>query len=67
MMNEHYLEYLALNSILQDYLIAAALTFNSKDNYGWYANGMKFKIDLDKLKDRITELQKRFLKDYVIS
>lgn len=67
MVNEHYLEYLALDSILQGYMSFDSLSKNPKNNKGWYADGTKFIVDLDKLKERVTELQKRFLKDYVIS
>lgn len=67
MVNEHYLEYLALDSILQGYMNSDSLIKNSKNNKGWYADGTRFVVDLEKLKERVTELQKRFLKDYVIS
>lgn len=63
---EHYLEYLALDSILMGYTRADALNFMSPDVFEcWFADGTKHSIKLSKLKDRVTELQKMFLEEYL--
>ena len=68
MINECYLEYLALDSILQSYMSAEELTKNRpRECTMWYANNTQEKIDLTKLKDRITKLQKEFLEPYIIN
>lgn len=59
MTNERYLEYLALDSIIQgyvDYYREECHLLNSH-----------MKIDLDKIKKRIIELQKEFLEPYALT
>ena len=55
MINERYLEYLALDSILQGYV-----------DVSYFLNN-HMQIDLDKLKNRVIELQKEFLEPYAIN
>lgn len=59
MTNERYLEYLALDSIIQGYV----------DYYReeCYLLNSHMKIDLDKIKKRIIELQKEFLEPYALT
>lgn len=64
MVNERYLEYLALNSILQDYVEMICLNDYYQDECYLLNNHMQ--IDLDKIKARVIELQKEFLAPYVI-
>lgn len=64
MVNERYLEYLALDSILQGYLEIRCLNDYYHDECYLLNNHMQ--IDLDKLKARVIELQKEFLAPYVI-
>ena len=59
MINERYLEYLALRSILPTY-------DNSAEYNVRYANHTSIKINIVKLRDRLTELQKEVLEPYVI-
>ena len=68
MINERYLEYLALDSILQGYVSLQEWNANRPDicETFCYADGTKAKISLNKLKARITMLQKEFLQKYVI-
>ena len=55
MINERYLEYLALDSILQGCV-----------DVSYFLNN-HMQIDLDKLKNRVIELQKEFLEPYAIN
>lgn len=64
MINERYLEYLALDSILQGYVEVQCLNDHYKEKCYLLNNHMQ--IDLDKLKQRVIELQKEFLEPYVI-
>lgn len=67
MINERYLEYLALDSVLQGYMSAAELTIGRpRECTIWYADNTPEVIDLHRLKKRVTELQKEFLEPYVI-
>ena len=61
MINERYLEYLALDSILQGYVDVKCL------NEECYLLNNHMQIDLDKLKNRVIELQKEFLEPYAIN
>lgn len=65
MINERYLEYLALDSILQGYVEVQCLNDYYKEKCYLLNNHMQ--IDLDKLKQRVIELQKEFLEPYVIT
>lgn len=63
---EHYLEYLSLNTILNDYMSCGELTMNRPDVCDmWLADNTPHKLLLNKLKRRVTELQKELLKDYL--
>lgn len=64
---EHYLEYLCLDSIMQGWMSSAEFTLNRPEicETFWFADGTKQPLNLSKLKNRITELQKMFLKDYL--
>lgn len=64
MTNERYLEYLALDSIMQGYVDVRC--FNDYYHEECYLLNNHMQIDLDKLKNRIIELQKEFLEPYVI-
>lgn len=64
MINERYLEYLALDSIMQGYV--SAEYFNDYYYEECYLLNNHMKIDINKVKKRIIELQKEFLKDYVL-
>lgn len=64
MVNERYLEYLALDSILQGYIEVKCLNDYYKDECYLLNNHMQ--VDLDKIKKRVIELQKEFLAPYVI-
>lgn len=67
MTTEKYLEYLCLNSILNDWLYMGELAKNRSDICTlWYANNTEGKLELNKLKNRVTELQKELLENYVI-
>lgn len=67
MINERYLEYLALDSILQGYMSSIELNMNRpRECTIWYADNTSGVLDLHKLKKRVTELQKEFLEPYVI-
>jgi hypothetical protein len=70
---EHYLEYLALESILDNY-IYSQYTAKGSPTYCefWFANNsckdnldQDIVLNLKKLKNRITELQKELLEDYI--
>ena len=65
MINERYLEYLALDSILQGYVEVQCLNDYYKEKCYLLNNHMQ--IELDKLKQRVIELQKEFLEPYVIT
>lgn len=60
MTNERYLEYLALDSIIQGYV---AYYYRKE----CYLLNSHMKIDLDKIKKRIIELQKEFLEPYALT
>ena len=67
MIPEKYLEYLALDSIMQGWMDFTEFGNKSEVcNTFRYADGTNVPINLYKLKDRITELQKEFLEEYVI-
>ena len=68
MINERYLEYLALDSIMQGWMSSVEFNLNRPDvcETFWFADGTKAPILLNKLKARITELQKEFLSPYII-
>jgi hypothetical protein len=59
MVNEHYLEYLALTSMLHT-------NINESSNDFLYSDGEKGCLNLIKLKERISKLQKDILEDYLI-
>lgn len=65
MIPERYLEYLALDSILQGYINVQCL--NDYYHEECYLLNNHMQIDLDKLKKRIIELQKEFLEPYVLT
>lgn len=66
MTNESYLHYLALDSILQGYMSTEYFNNNYEEARIWYANNEKAIINLKKLKDDVTKMQKEILHDYVI-
>lgn len=67
MKTEKYLEYFFLNSILNDWLYMGELSQNRPDICTlWYANNTEGKLKLNKVKNRVTELQKELLGNYVI-
>lgn len=41
-------------------------TLNSKTNQGWYSDSSTFEVDLSKVKQRLTELEREIMKPYVI-
>lgn len=61
---EHYLEYLVLDSIMQEWLQFSLNIPEICDNF-YFADNTKVQLNLTKLKARITELQKMFLKEYL--
>lgn len=68
-MNQNdYLEYLVLDSIIQGYTSCLEFNHNRPEicETFWFADGTKQSLDLTKLKNRITELQKMFLKEYLV-
>jgi hypothetical protein len=67
MINERYLEYFALKDILDDNTYAENITKNRPQRCDfWYSDGTWGVLDLTKLKARLTELQREFLKDYLL-
>lgn len=66
MIPEKYLEYLALDSILQGYMSSSCLNDYSQDTEV-YLPYDHMHIDLKKLKSRLVELQKEFLEPYVLN
>jgi hypothetical protein len=65
MTNERYLEYLALDSILQGYLYPSELTAGRPDKCEFYfADGTFAFINVNQLKERVAMLQKEFMEDY---
>lgn len=66
MIADRYLEYFALDSILQGYMSSAAMSLNSNKNEVWLANGSTININLDAMKDRMTKIQLEILEPYVI-
>lgn len=65
MTNERYLEYLALDSIIQGYVEVQCLNDYYREECYLFNNHMK--VDLDKIKKRIIELQKEFLEPYALT
>ncbi len=67
MVADRYLEYFALDSILQGYMCSSSMTLNSKDKEVWLANGSTIDIDLNAMKNRMTKIQLEILEPYVIN
>lgn len=65
MIPERYLEYLALDSILQGYMECSCLNDYSTVDEVYIPWGKNIKIDVNKLKRRVRELQLEFLKEYI--
>lgn len=65
MTEKEYLEYLALDSILQGYMSASCLNDYSTDTEV-YLPYDHMHIDVKKVKIRVAELQKKFLEPYAI-
>lgn len=67
MIPEHYLEYLALNAVMRELMSASDFYLYCPDIYKYFhlENGTQHTLDVAKLKDRISELQEMFLKDYL--
>lgn len=65
MIKERYLEYLALNTILNDYMYMSDYSRNEPKCDLYLANKECVVLDAKKLRARITELQKEFLEEYI--
>lgn len=63
MSKEEYLEYLCLDSILQGYVTSDHTNTYDHSEYCCLLNN-HMKIDIQKLRARVIELQKKLLKDY---
>lgn len=63
MSKEEYLEYLCLDSILQGYVFSKYTNTYCDEKECCLLND-HMKIDLQKLRARVIELQKKLLKDY---
>lgn len=60
------LEYYSLRSFMDYNAIASWDNLNSKGNTCWYSDGKTLKVDLYKIKDRLSELEKIIIAPYVI-
>lgn len=63
---EKYLEYLALNTILMDYMYLSDYSKNLPECEVYLADNKPVKLNASKLRARVTELQKEIIKPYVI-
>lgn len=66
MINERYLEYLALSSILNEYMYLSDYSKNEPTCKIYLADNKPIVLNTEKLRARVTELQKEFLSPYVI-
>lgn len=66
MTNERYLKYLALNTILMDYMYMCDYSKNKSECEIYLADNQPVKINAKKLRADVIELQKEFLEPYVI-
>lgn len=66
MIKERYLEYLALNTILNDYMYIDDYDKNEPTCEIYLANKKPIVLNSKKLRERITEIQKEFLEPYAL-
>lgn len=66
MIPETMLEYLTLQNVMYNNFPASWENLNSKANQGWYSDSSTFEVDLTKVKQRLTELEREIMKPYVI-
>lgn len=66
MLPETMLEYLVLREFMNNNVIASWENKNSKENRAWYSDDTDIKLDINKVKSRLTELEKQIIKPYVI-
>lgn len=66
MSNEAMLEYLSLREFMNNNVIASWENKNSTENRAWYTDDENIRLDINKIKSRLTELEKLIIKSYVI-
>ena len=66
MIIERYLEYLALNTILNDYMYISDYSKNEPICEIYLADKKPIVLNARKLRERITKIQKEFLEPYAL-
>lgn len=66
MSNEAMLEYISLREFMNNNVIASWENKNSTENRAWYTDDENIRLDINKIKSRLTELEKQIIKSYVI-